>query len=962
MFEFLNFLGSLIKIALGYLYNKNSRFFNEYYKDLSQLIVRKPKDFIIWPLLLGFILSYPSIFSFYYTVGGFNNSHIMDLSQLNSSILTQSDSSSQLSFTDEFVLRQIWLSPNDGMRSDQPNYLQTNEIDPQALRKPFLIESLGLQDQILGNLIAGSTQSDQIFVHSIFNVWSNDINTLRADKTPLKTIHLHTLKNQEIPLNSLLSGVKKINGFIKSVDAFRILILHKNDEKLDRVWNETITQYATANVSSFKILQNQDATSVIEHNFLLRIAKVTYFDHVFLSLCYLFILAYFLISISNLSTVRSKAGLLLAYIVQVSLSVLSSATVIKFFFKSVDFNQVPLEFLPFIVVVVSVENMFRLIAALSHMPSSHSIQQKFSAAATESGFKSTLIVVSNLLLLLLVRSFVSPASQIFCLFACVALVVDHVLHLTYFQAILMIDSLRIELSDLIDEADLPKQVASLGFADRRSTGKHAGLIETLRRYKRSISLPFATTVTGSLVVVCFVIGVNIRWADDCFDFCLLRYLVGRTDDDLSSHLLKDPDMKNYFDRKTFSSEMFALLEQSEYKLPLFSRILIRVAEPLVMIPKSVPATSITQQFHMDISYSFDSYYVLEFLALLVLVMSLTLMVLRYFTASLTNEYESESKFNSSKVHTEDSNAMQTKLLSGGHFLDIIKISTASKSPFIVSLGLDHKVLVWSPMSRPLPTPTQLPLSPKSWPITHIVLSDTGNYIAIFSKTGILQCWSRSSKTWKWRVQIDDLKNSVPLESFFRKKSIPAFLQRKKANELLKAATASAERPSNSRRNSMRSVISLNMAPNLNFDNNSGISDSSDEFVVVLKNGRILSICCESGDLKEEKLIKDDDDSLVSSAVLFTPRVNDRLVSLSASGKILVSTAVNNKWKTRTVTIFENQFYLNNSETRKDNNNNTDITQEEVVEAEQPKIDFSKSAIAIVPFVGFMVRACDSFAE
>ncbi|KAH3688498.1 hypothetical protein WICPIJ_000515 [Wickerhamomyces pijperi] len=77
---------------------------------------------------------------------------------------------------------------------------------------------------------------------------------------------------------------------------------------------------------------------------------------------------------------------------------------------------------------------------------------------------------------------------------------------------------------------------------------------------------------------------------------------------------------------------------------------------------------------------------------------------------------------------------------------------------------------------------------------------------------------------------------------------------------------------------------------------------------------------------------------------------------------MVSTAVNNKWKTRTVTIFENQFYLNNSETRKDNNNNTDITQEEVVEAEQPKIDFSKSAIAIVPFVGFMVRACDSFAE
>ncbi|ODV75982.1 uncharacterized protein CYBJADRAFT_145643 [Cyberlindnera jadinii NRRL Y-1542] len=340
-------------------------------------------------------------------------------------------------------------------------------------------------------------------------------------------------------------------------------------------------------------------------------------------------------------------------------------------------------------------------------------------------------------------------------------------------------------------------------------------------------------------------------------------------------------------------------------------------------------------FRLHTSYKFDIFYILEFLTLLILTLSLSMIALKHFSPNLASHEEDSLKKLDEKEHS-----FQTKVLSGSHFLDIIKITT-SRSPFIVSIGLDHKVLIWSPLSQPIPMPSQLPLSTGLWPITNVVLSSHGNYIAAFSKSGVVQCWSRLSMTWIWRFELEILRNSSPLEAFFRHKTVPAFAMRKRREMLLSQTVAS---PPTSRRNSMRSITSPHLGATTAFGNNANVTNELEDFVIILQNGDLLTISCQEGKLTKEKLSNTE---LVSCAKLITPRVNDRLVSLTKDGQLLVSTAVNNKWRSRFVTVETNRF----------NNPNSLISA-----PQQPTADYTRSEISIVPFVGFMVRTAGTVAE
>ncbi|CCH42682.1 Sterol regulatory element-binding protein cleavage-activating protein [Wickerhamomyces ciferrii] len=908
MFEFLLFLKSLIYVIIDYIYNNYLIKFKKHYWKLGINLTKNQKKFIIWPISIVFILSYPSIYSIY-------NSGIDEVINGNGSLQIKDIGFQSQNFDinnlNTLSLKQIWLTPNIKESSSS-----------NILNKSILIDCLNFQNQLLTNI--NNNDENFAYIHTPLITWNNDLTLLDLEKNPIKSIR----QNSQIWDNGLLSGVVKINGLIKSADSLRILIFYKESKNgidAGSTWDQNL-QNLQEN-SDFKMFKFHNEQSSTMKSFFLKLTKMNSLDHLILNGSYLLIMIYFLISLTNLKYVQSKIGLLFAFIIEISLSILSSATITSFLFQGgVDFKEIHLEFLPFIIIVVGIENTFRLINSISQTPVEQSIQLRVSQGLSDVGLTSTLVSLLDLILLILIYPFVSINTQKFLIFASITLIIDHFLHLTFFAAVLSVDIHRLELDELLNNRDSKKNNI---YDSLNSTSENSKLFKIIK-FIKNIKLPISTTATGTIVIILFLIITNIRWTDNNIWSNLLptSHSQNSINNDPLNLIKNDDVLINFIDKKSLSSEIINLSYKNNEKD--LSKVLIKIYEPKII--SHGPTRVENFDFTLNTTYKFDLYYVLEFLTSLAFILSIILLILKIF--QIDNPIsENLNDPNSKEISKLKQHSFNSKILTGGHFLDIIKIET-SRSPFIVSIGLDHKLLVWSPASQPMPVPSQLPINSSIWPITHVTYNDLD-----------------------LEIKINELENTKPLEAFFRIKTIPAFLQRK-LNLNSKIQNTSA--PS-SRRNSMRSIASPALIPSgLSFTNTAGAHTDLKELVIILKDGRVARLSCEDGSLTFEKLTNS---KLVSSAKLITPRVNDRLVSFTEDGKVLLSTAVNNKWKTRIVHIDEYKF--NNPEAFStpppqplppNDLRNSEIDKEKLTK------EFSKSEIAIVPFVGFIVRTHGIFAE
>lgn len=852
MLDFLRFIGSLLLVLWRYVNTRYITRLRHLYGHLALRIVRNQTLFIMIPLTVGFTLSYPSLCALLSSGEQLEFEYITELYPAAPSVHA-------VGSLPQMEVKQIWFQPESLVDWDK-------SMDQGALDPKFLQEVLQVQESMMKNI-----PQDSVFVHS-----------------PLSSGEWDKSISQKESIG-LLSGGVSVNGIMKSAQALRLLMMYTTDQKYGEIWDENFKSLSNNTDVHFTFEQAQNEP--LRSDYILEFTRMTFADHLIVSSCYVLVVIYTLISLNNLTMVTSKCGLLLAFVTEMVLSIFSAATLTTVFFTEVDFYEIPLHLLPFLVIVCGVENMFRLVSVISEIPGEMNVAYRLSKGLERSGLTSTFVMTVDLLILRVCYPYVIPNSKIFCVFTGFALIFSHILHLTFFASVLSIDIHRLELHDLIDDTNTESS--------------------TFKEYTRKISLPFSTKITGFLLIISFIVCLNLRWMGGSY---------GSTDE--------ISDSANFLTKKVFSGDIIQAigLKASHQK------VLVSIDAP---VTASFASNTIMNGFRLHTSYKFDIFYILEFLTLLILTLSLSMIALKHFSPNLASHEEDSLKKLDEKKHS-----FQTKVLSGSHFLDIIKITT-SRSPFIVSIGLDHKVLIWSPLSQPIPMPSQLPLSTGLWPITNVVLSSHGNYIAAFSKSGVVQCWSRLSMTWIWRFELEILRNSSPLEAFFRHKTVPAFAMRKRREMLLSQTVAS---PPTSRRNSMRSITSPHLGATTAFGNNANVTNELEDFVIILQNGDLLTISCQEGKLTKEKLSNTE---LVSCAKLITPRVNDRLVSLTKDGQLLVSTAVNNKWRSRFVTVETNRF----------NNPNSLISA-----PQQPSADYTRSEISIVPFVGFMVRTAGTVAE
>ncbi|KAG7195670.1 uncharacterized protein KQ657_003440 [Scheffersomyces spartinae] len=425
-------------------------------------------------------------------------------------------------------------------------------------------------------------------------------------------------------------------------------------------------------------------------------------------------------------------------------------------------------------------------------------------------------------------------------------------------------------------------------------------------------------------------------------------------------------------------------------------------------------------YSLNISNKNDLLYYLEFSSMISFILAVSSLVFRLTPSKITDISKSrniEEAFQELKNIDLIEEAKQKKTDGMGsdiarknqfniidlperHQLDIIQLVCGRTSPFVVSIGLDHRVLIWSPLIKPtIPEPINISskallLSNNSefWPINYIDMSEEGDYIVLLNyRYRLMKLFSRKSLQFLWEIQLSPTKDGSKfkvLESFFRKRTVPGFLARK-ILEKNKSSTSKSK------------------------------TFQQDDFVMVLQTGELISVSCSDGTVKVMNIIDDvykkkaqgaikkkydmgpteldDLNSTVrlnNAKALFTPRVNDRIVCNATNSDIFVGVTVNNSWKFRKLTLREGEFNKGITDhmyippplqPMRSRQNSIDVdfasiareeqrikqqTKQYFIELHQKSITYDDSsvvqinmpAIVVVEFVGMVVRLKNMVAE
>lgn len=171
----------------------------------------------------------------------------------------------------------------------------------------------------------------------------------------------------------------------------------------------------------------------------------------------LYILLFVILSlqISDATKVHSRFGLAFTGIIQLICSSVMSFSVLSLlgwngWGMSAGQTTLPTYVLPFVIVVVGVENMSTLIKAVFAVPFEYSVPVRIGLGLSKVGKTIATTSLTDLALLLFIWFCVNlrPVRE-FCLFAAVVIITDWFMLHTFFLTVLSIDAQRLELADVL---------------------------------------------------------------------------------------------------------------------------------------------------------------------------------------------------------------------------------------------------------------------------------------------------------------------------------------------------------------------------------------------------------------------------------------------------------------------------------------------------------------------------------
>ncbi|KAI7103567.1 hypothetical protein KC352_g37469, partial [Hortaea werneckii] len=385
-----------------------------------------------------------------------------------------------------------------------------------ALNKSVLNSALGIQQAIVGPERLTSvypTLNDQLRTgaiswgyHSPLMYWNNSADTISGDEDVVRTINdqSRTSSSLNVALRpaSVFAGKRFDRKKLRAADALVITLMNKAGDGVGGRWEDSMEALASGACQNCTLFPHDGRVTrnkVYEFSFV----PLSLQENIALTFAYTCMALYVLLSLRRLKAFHSRFGLVVTAITQMTCSVLASVTICGIL--KINLSTIPQNAYPFVVLVVGLENMFRLINAVLAYPATMATDQRIANALGDVGPVSVATAGQNLIILSLLSYFVSPGVAAFCAFACIATLFDAFFLLTFFVAVLNVDIRRFELQDTLARSTQQRARRRPSPVDSRSL-KHTWFDALVQG-----RLPFSTRMAGTAVTTTFILSLNYHF-------------------------------------------------------------------------------------------------------------------------------------------------------------------------------------------------------------------------------------------------------------------------------------------------------------------------------------------------------------------------------------------------------------------------------------------------------------------
>ncbi|KAI6688487.1 hypothetical protein NL676_025315, partial [Syzygium grande] len=284
------------------------------------------------------------------------------------------------------------------------------------------------------------------------------------------------------------SNYSEASAFIVTYPVNNVLDKEGNETGKAVAWEKAFIQLAQDELLQMVQSKNLTLSFSSESSIEEELKRESTADAITILISYLVMFAYISLTLGDaprLSSFYISSKVLLGFsgVVLVMLSVLGS---VGFFsILGVKSTLIIMEVIPFLVLAVGVDNMCILVHAVKRQPLELPLEGRISNALVEVGPSITLASLSEVLAFAVGSFIPMPACRVFSMFAALAVLLDFLLQVTAFVALIVFDFLRAE-DKRVDCFPCIKVSSSYADSDKGIGRKKIGL---LARYMKEVHVP-----------------------------------------------------------------------------------------------------------------------------------------------------------------------------------------------------------------------------------------------------------------------------------------------------------------------------------------------------------------------------------------------------------------------------------------------------------------------------------------
>ncbi|GBB87350.1 hypothetical protein RclHR1_01380012 [Rhizophagus clarus] len=313
----------------------------------------------------------------------------------------------------------------------------------------------------LSNLCFKPNGGSRCLIHSPIEFWNYDADLLMNDdnisKTLSKSDKLTSFKIP-IPLESVFGSpvYDKVTKRIKSADSIILTYFLEDmgncaEAQTLAIWDLLLKQAMDANdtchiggerIKGFDTDFKEASNHIV---FIFNPHRGFSAESILLALEYIISFLYISLSPGRLNSVKSKFGLTSSIVAQIIASLVVSLSVCSLFGVTLTFGTWKL--LPFVLVIIGVENVFILTNAVTSTSMELDVKERVGKGLEKVGVSITKNLFTRLFVLFIISTAIDLVQE-FCIFTSVAIIIDYLLQMSFFVTTLSIDLRRLEISDL----------------------------------------------------------------------------------------------------------------------------------------------------------------------------------------------------------------------------------------------------------------------------------------------------------------------------------------------------------------------------------------------------------------------------------------------------------------------------------------------------------------------------------